>query len=78
MTLDGELSKPVDGVAETLIKSKKYVAILGVLSPGVTAGLVVAYLTTGRLQHPKAERVVAYPNTDGSDPESALAMVLAK
>jgi hypothetical protein len=46
-------SHPVDGVAESLVKSKKFLIPLVVLAPEVTGGVVVAYLTDGRLKLPK-------------------------
>src|ERR1700728_1611943 len=46
-------SHPVDGVAESLVKSKKYLLPLVVLAPEVTGGVVVAYLVDGRLKLPK-------------------------
>ena len=46
-------SHPVDGVAESLVKSKKYLLPMVVLAPQVTAGVVVAYLADGRLKLPK-------------------------
>jgi hypothetical protein len=46
-------SHPVDGVAESLVKSKKYLLPLIVLAPEVTGGVVVAYLVDGRLKLPK-------------------------
>lgn len=46
-------SHPVDGVAESLIKSKKYLLPLAVLSPELTTGVVVAYLAEGRMRLPK-------------------------
>jgi hypothetical protein len=46
-------SHPVDGVAESLVKSKKYLLPLTVLAPEVTGGVVVAYLADGRLKLPK-------------------------
>jgi hypothetical protein len=46
-------SHSVDGVAESLFKSKKYVLPLAVLSPEVTGGVVAAYLVEGRLKLPK-------------------------
>jgi hypothetical protein len=49
-------SKPVDGIAEAFLKSKKYVAVLVVLSPEVTAGLLAAYLIDGRFQPSKTAR----------------------
>jgi hypothetical protein len=46
-------SHPVNGVVESLVKSKKYLLPLAVLSPEVTGGAVVAYLAEGRLKLPK-------------------------
>ena len=46
-------SHPVDGVAESLIKSKRYLLPLAVLAPELTGGVVVAYLVQGRMALPK-------------------------
>jgi len=46
-------SHGVDGVAESLVKSKKYILPLAVLSPEFTGGVVVAYLVEGRMSLPK-------------------------
>jgi len=46
-------SHGVDGVAESLVKSKKYVLPLTFFAPEVTGGVVVAYLVDGRLKLPK-------------------------
>jgi hypothetical protein len=46
-------SKPVKGVAESLMKSKKYMLPLAVLTPELTGGVVVAYLAKGRMELPK-------------------------
>ncbi|HXE06798.1 MAG TPA: hypothetical protein VN612_02800 [Acidobacteriaceae bacterium] len=46
-------SHSVNGVAESLIKSKKYLIPLAVLHPELTAGVIVAYLADGRLDMPK-------------------------
>jgi hypothetical protein len=54
-------SHPIDGVLESVVKSKKYVVPLAVLSPEVTAGLIVAYLTDGRFKAPKDAAVVVIP-----------------
>ena len=54
-------SHPIDGVLESVVKSKKYVLPLAVLSPEVTAGLVVAYLTDGRFKAPKDATVELVP-----------------
>jgi hypothetical protein len=48
-----ERSHGVDGVAESLVKSKKYLLPLVVLSPEFTGGVVVAYLAEGRMRLPK-------------------------
>jgi len=54
-------SHPIDGVMESVVKSKKYVLPLAVLNPEVTAGLVVAYLTDGRFTAPKDATVEIMP-----------------
>ena len=41
-------SKSVNGVAETVVKSKKYVVPLALLNPTLTGSFVVAYFTNGR------------------------------
>jgi hypothetical protein len=54
-------SHPIDGVMESVVKSKKYVLPLAVLTPEVTAGLVVAYLTDGRFKAPTDATVEMVP-----------------
>lgn len=46
-------SHAVHGVAESLVKSKKYLIPLTILAPAVSGGVVVAYLAEGRLKLPK-------------------------
>ena len=46
-------SHGVDGVAESLVKSKKYLLPLAVLTPELTGGVIVAYLAEGRMKLPK-------------------------
>lgn len=46
-------SHGVDGVAESLVRSKRYLLPLAVLSPEFTGGVVVAYLADGRMSLPK-------------------------
>jgi len=46
-------SHAVHGVAESLIKSKKYLLPMAVIQPELTAGAIVAYLASGRLSLPK-------------------------
>ena len=41
-------SKPVGGVAETIVKSKKYAVPLALLNPTLTGSFAVAYFTRGR------------------------------
>jgi hypothetical protein len=67
-------SHPIDGVLESVVKSKKYVVPLAVLNPEVTAGLVVAYLTDGRFHAPKDATVEIVPGeavTQSAQPASA-------
>ncbi len=69
-------SHPIHGVVESVVKSKKYVLPLAVLTPEVTAGLVVAYLTDGRFKAPKdatVEIVPGEPVTDSSTPAGPAA-----
>jgi hypothetical protein len=67
-------SHPVDGVAESLVKSKKYLLPLAVLAPEVTGGVVVAYMVDGRLKLPKGTPVFAIGDEESTgQPESAAA-----
>ena len=50
-------SHPDDGVAESLVKSKKYILPLTILAPEVSGGVVVAYLADGRMKLPKGTPV---------------------
>ena len=50
-------SHSVDGVAESLIKSKKYILPLTILAPEVTGGAIAAYLVDGRMKLPKGTPV---------------------
>ncbi len=50
-------SHAVDGVAESLMKSKKYMIPLVILEPEVAGGVVLSYLVDGRLSLPKDVRV---------------------
>jgi hypothetical protein len=42
----------VDGVAESLVKSKKYLIPMTVLAPELTGGMVIAYMAEGRMKLP--------------------------
>jgi hypothetical protein len=50
-------SHAVDGVAQSLIESKKYLLPMVILAPEVTGGVVVAYMVDGRLKLPKGTPV---------------------
>jgi hypothetical protein len=50
-------SHGVDGVAQSLIESKKYLLPMVILAPEVTGGVVVAYMVDGRLKLPKGTPV---------------------
>ncbi len=63
-------STPVDGVVESLVKSKKYVVPLAVLHPYVTGTLIAAYFSDGRF-HPDPHAAVFNPAVDA---EPSLAM----
>ncbi len=60
-------SHPINGVVESLVKSKKYVVPLVVLSPQFTAGMIVAYLADGRFRPPKDLPHELLPGELGSD-----------
>lgn len=60
-------SHGVDGVAESLVKSKKYLIPLVVLNPEVTGGIVVAYLMDGRLKLPKDAKVFQVNDAEVTD-----------
>jgi hypothetical protein len=66
-------SHPVDGVAESLVKSKKYLLPMAILSPELAGGVVVAYLSEGRMTLPKNATVF---NVD--DPEMEPVQATAK
>lgn len=46
-------SHAVRGVAESLVKSKKYLLPMAILGPALTGGVVIAYLSDGRMTLPK-------------------------
>jgi hypothetical protein len=50
-------SHSVDGISESLVKSKKYIIPLAVLNPEVSGGIVVAYLMNGRSHPPKDAKI---------------------
>ena len=70
----GEMSRShgVDGVAESLVKSKKYLIPLVVINPEVTGGIVVVYLADGRLKMPKDARVFAVNDAEVTDAPAVM------
>jgi hypothetical protein len=50
-------SHSIDGVTESLVKSKKYIIPLVVLSPEVSGAIVVAYLSDGRRNPPEGAKI---------------------
>jgi hypothetical protein len=57
-------STPVDGVVESLVKSKKYVVPLAVVNPYIAGTLVAVWLGDGRF-HPDAHAQIYNPFLDG-------------
>jgi hypothetical protein len=60
-------SHNVDGVTESLVKSKKYIIPLVALNPEVSGAIVVAYLVDGRLKMPKDARVFQINDAEVTD-----------
>ena len=74
-------STSVDGVAEALLKRKRYVVPITILHPLVTAGIAVVYLGGGGRFHPDPHAAVFDPMTDAqpgipSESSAASASVL--
>ena len=71
-------SHPVDGVAESLVKSKKYLIPLTILAPELTGGVAVAYLADGRMKLPKGAPVfnIGDEESDGAPVSAAPAASL--
>jgi hypothetical protein len=65
-------SHPDDGVAESLIKSKKYVIPLAILAPEVTGGVVVAYLADGRMKKQKDTTVFNIGDEESTNQPTAV------
>ena len=63
-------SHRVDGIAESLVKSKKYVVPLAVFYPEFTAVVGATYLTQGRFSPPKDAEELMLP---GEDARAAVA-----
>jgi hypothetical protein len=67
-------STPVDGVVESLVKSKKYVMPLAFLHPVITGSLVVVYFANGRF-HTDPKAAVYDPQRDESPVHQASTIV---
>jgi len=52
-------SRAVHGVAESLVKSKKYVVPMAILAPEVTGGIAVGWFTLDRFHFPKDAEVLS-------------------
>jgi hypothetical protein len=61
-------SHAVDGVAESLVKSKKYILPLVVLQPEFAGALAVGYLAKGRMSLPKNATVFQVGDDEQADP----------
>jgi hypothetical protein len=61
-------SHAVDGVTESLVKSKKYLIPTTILAPAVTGAVVVAYLADGRLKLPKGTPVFNIGDQETTEP----------
>jgi hypothetical protein len=59
-------SHKIEGVAESLVKSKKYVVALAFLTPQATAAIGVSYLAKGRFKPPASAEPVKLPGEDAS------------
>jgi hypothetical protein len=71
-------SHGVDGVTESLVKSKKYLLPMVVLSPEFTGGVVVAYLAEGRMKLPKNATVFNVGDEEVTDGQAVPADVSAR
>lgn len=56
-------SRRVDGIGESLVRSKKYMVPLAFFSPTTAASLMAAYIGTGRFKMPKSAPVMAQLQT---------------
>jgi hypothetical protein len=66
-------SHPADGITESLVKTKKYLIPLAVLSPELTGGVIAAYLAEGRSKLPKTATVFNIDDAEIDTPPSPAA-----
>lgn len=74
-------SKPADGVIESLVKSKKYIAPLAILDPEAVAGMVTLYMIDGRFHPPAENQEVTVPGNVESnlaEQDSSHGVLLSK
>jgi hypothetical protein len=64
-------SHAVDGVAQSLIESKKYLLPMTFLAPEVTGGIVVAYLVDGRMKLPKGTPTFEIGDEEMTSPQTS-------
>jgi hypothetical protein len=64
-------SRAIHGVAESLVKSKKYLIPLAILSPEVAGAVVVDYLAQGRARLPRAATAFAIKDWQVPEPKPA-------
>jgi hypothetical protein len=69
-------SRPAAGVAEGLIKSKKYVVPLAILSPVVTGSIAVVYLAEGRFNPKRGAGVFDIARADRPKPARTATSVV--
>lgn len=66
-------SRRVDGIGESLVRSKKYVVPLAFFSPTTALSLVAAYVGTGRFKMPKDAPVMEQLQTSSPSPGIVIA-----
>jgi len=66
-------SHPVDGVDESLVKSKKYLLPLVVLNPPLAGAMVVGYLAQGRMKLPKDATIFEVGDEERTQDQAAPA-----
>jgi hypothetical protein len=62
-------SHPVDGVAEALVKSKKYLVPLAILEPHFAGAVAVDYIARGRAKLPRAATAFAIKDWQVPEPK---------
>ena len=68
-----ERSRPIRGIAESLVRQKRYLVPLTILHPELTGGLLVAYLAEGRFKMPANVEVFSLVQPDDCDADCVAA-----